>query len=430
VAAPLITVVIPTHNRVDALLRLLRALDRQEPVSGGFDVVVVADGCTDNTAARAQQGDWGFPLHVLEQQPSGPATARNCGAALAAGEILLFLDDDVEPEPVVLQEHAAFHAATPRALGIGYLPPVVDQRGLFGLTLRGWWESMFDGPRLAGHRYTWQNVLTGHLSVPRSLFAQLGGFDPALRCHEDYEFGYRAIEAGATVRFLADAVAWHHETTDLARAFTRKLEEGHADVQLATRHPELVGALPLARTPAGGRKQRVLVRLAWRSPRLGDALARLLVPGLAIYERWRLRFRWRALLEALLVYWYWRGVAQAIGSRARLDAVLAEPAGSAGPELTIDLSEGLPAAEQRLDARRPRTARLVYGDRLVGEIEPRPGAEPLRGVHLRPLLARTFAARYLRALALEHQMPEPLATAFLQFVPPAASAGQPEAFAA
>lgn len=429
-SAPLISVITPTHNRADALLRLLRALERQKPVGRGFEVIVVADGCTDGTVVRAQRGGWSFPLHVLEQPPSGPSAARNCGAALAAGDILLFLDDDVEPEPGVMQEHAALHRATPRALGVGYLPPAVERGGLFGLTLRGWWESMFDGPRTTGHRYTWQNVLTGHLSVSRAAFEELRGFDTALRCHEDYEFGYRAIEGGLTVTFLPRAVAWHHETTDLARAFARKFEEGRADVQLTARHPELGVVLPLGGPPPASRKQRVLVRLAWRGPRLGDALARSLMLWLPIYEYWRLRFRWRAVLEALLVYWYWRGVAQASGSRARLSALLAQASTPAAPELTVDLAEGLPAAEQRLDAHRPRSARFIYRDRLVGDIQARPGAERLRGVHLRPLLARTFANEYLCALALDRQVPEPLASALLRYLPSAEPAGRPEAFAA
>ena len=100
-----ITIVIPTHNRVAALMRLLRSLERQLPVPGGFEVIVVSDGSTDCTAAAVSEARWSFPIVLHEQAPSGPAVARNAGAARAVGEILLFLDDDVEPMPEVVRAH-------------------------------------------------------------------------------------------------------------------------------------------------------------------------------------------------------------------------------------------------------------------------------------------------------------------------------------
>jgi hypothetical protein len=424
-----LTVVIPTRNRPEAVLRLLRALDRQLDVPGDFDVVVVADGCTDGTVARVRGSRWRFPLHVLEQPAAGPAAARNCGAALATGDILLFLDDDVEPEPEALRAHAAFHAAVPHALAVGYLPPLVEQGGLLGQTLRGWWEAMFDGPRQPGHRYTWQNVLTGHLSISHEAFRALGGYDPTLRCHEDYEFGYRALEAGLTFRFLPEAVAWHHETTNLAKVFARKVAEGRADVQLTRRHPELVTELPLGWPPGGGRVRRLLLPLVWRGTRVGDRIAQGLARSLPLLERWRLRHRWRGLLESLVAYWYWRGVAEEIGSADRLAALLEQAPAPAAPECVLDLSAGLRAAEQRLDAMRPRAVSLVYGEETIGAIPSRPGAERLGGAHLRHLLARPpLVGAYLRAVARAGGMPEPLAAALLAAAP--ATSETSEAFAA
>jgi glycosyltransferase involved in cell wall biosynthesis len=150
--APRFSVVIPTHDRRDPLRRLLGALGRQDSVPGGFEVVVVADGCADGTVAALRDMNHGFPCAVLEQAASGPAAARNRGAAHATGDILLFLDDDVEPRPGVLRAHAEFHAEVADGIGIGYLEPAVSADGFFGVVLRGWWESMFEESRRPGHR--------------------------------------------------------------------------------------------------------------------------------------------------------------------------------------------------------------------------------------------------------------------------------------
>src|SRR4029434_3841220 len=95
--APRFSVVIPTHDRRDAVMRLLRALRRQDPVPGGFEVVVVADGCADGTVEAVGKVDTGVPCAVIQPLSSRPAAARNRGAAHATGDILLFLDDDLEP---------------------------------------------------------------------------------------------------------------------------------------------------------------------------------------------------------------------------------------------------------------------------------------------------------------------------------------------
>lgn len=400
-----VSIIVPTKDRPDAVSRLMRALERQDPIDGGFEVVAVADGCTDATVRRLRAGAWPFPFHLFEQPPSGAAAARNCGAALASGAILLFLDDDVEPEPGLLRAHVALHESGSNAIGVGYLPPVVEQRGFFGVSLRGWWESMYDGPRRPYHRYTYKDLLSGHFSISAACFKSLGGFDPTLRCHEDYELGYRAIQTGLRLRFVPEAVARHHDTTDLRKALRRKFEEGRADVQLAARHPDLVRSLPIVFPPLRGRLARVLLRCAWRQPGVGDLMASRILAMLGTYERWRLRFRWRARLEALMAYSYWRGVASVALTRDRLQAIVARAPEPVPPEIVIDLSAGFEQAEAQLDARRPRSARLVLGSHEIGDIPDLPGAERLRGVHLRRFVAREFARRYLRAAAAEGLLP-------------------------
>ena len=424
VSAPTVSVVIPTHNRADALSRLLRALARQTLPPSKFEVIVVADGCRDDSVVRLRAAEWPFRLTVLEQPSSGAAVARNRGAERAEGDVLLFLDDDVEPEPDLLRAHVAIHSENATLVALGTLRPVVVENGFFGIALRGWWEEMSEPVRELGHRYSCFDLLSGHVSIRRSNFNALGGFDSTLRCREDYEFGYRAIAAGLTFQLVTAASASHHETTDLSKAMCRKLDEGLADVQLSERHPALAHALPLARKPEGSSLAALLYWLAWHQRAIGDAIAWCVAKMLPLYELLRLRFRWRVRVEDLLTYWYWRGVATAIGRRDRL-TVLLEAKRPLHEPCVIDLECGLDVAEEQLERLRPASVRLVYGKHIVGDLPEAPGAESLRAIHLRRIIATRFANEYLRAAFLSSAVPGVLLNSALERALASVSPGQP-----
>ena len=410
-AAPAVSVVVPTKTRRDAVLRLLDALARGGKMAGRFEVVVVDDGSTDDTVAQVAGREWPFALRVIEQRGLGAAVARNAGARVATGEVLLFLDDDVEPIPDLVAAHAAFHASQRDVVGLGDLPPRIQGSTFFAIMLRSWWEETLRSVRRTRHRYSYRDLLSGHFSIPRTLFERVGGFDEALRCREDYELGYRLVSAGIALHFVPGAAAWHHDSTDLAKAFRRKLDEGEADVRLLQRHPAFASSLPLSVWNWRPRIQRVLGWFAWEAPRVGPAVAATLTALLPALEYLKFRWRWRWLLDSLLGYWYWRGVAGAIGSRAALARLIASAPAVGGPALTIDLASGLEDAETRIDETRPRSLRLVFGADEIGTVPEVPGAEPLRGIHLKALLAKRFRPEYLRALTASGAVPETLAAA-------------------
>lgn len=412
VARPNVSVVVPTRNRLPAVSRLLRALQSECHATSGFEVIVVDDGSTDGTVQGIRDSSWPFPLRIVEQDGSGAAVARNAGARVATGEVLLFLDDDVEPQRGLIDAHAGAHARAAGIVGLGDLPPLIPDRTFLGIMLRTWWEESRQTVRLAGHRYSYRDLLSGHFSIRRDDFERLGGFDEALRCREDYELGYRALESGLQFRFLEDAVAAHHDTTTAAKAFHRKLQEGCADVHLAARHPAMAEALPLAWSKAYGRKQRALMNLAWRRSTAGDVVVRMLASTLPVFEFVRLRWRWRSIFDGVLSYWYWRGVSLAVRTQEELESRLREAAAviTQSP-LVIDLAQGLEHAERQIETVRPRSIRLILGEAHVGTLPDYPGWEPLRGAHLRPLLGGLFRAQYLRALTEAGMVPRALAPA-------------------
>ena len=400
-----LSLIIPTHNRRAALAHTLAALTRQTLPPACFEVIIVVDGCTDDTAALLQSYAAPFSLRQTAQPGQGPAAARNAGAALAQGQRLLFLDDDIEADPDLLAAHLQAHEHNPAAVVIGYLPPVLaHQTGFFKTVLKYWWELMFDRLREPGHRFAYNDLLTGNFSLPAGLFAQLGGFNEALHCHEDYEFGLRLHRAGAPFVFCPQAKGDHHEITTLNRALHRKRQEGQADVQLGRLHPQLRPELPLTTLFHFSRPASRLMRvLAFFAPVLGDALAWLIQAGLRALEWGRLHGLWRWALDGLMVYWYWRGVSQELPTlKAVREFVAAVPAEPFNP-LPVDLARGLAAAEALLDAHGPAAIEISFGSQPVGVVRPKPGAERLRGRHLRRLLALNLAPGLLKAMAAAGQ---------------------------
>lgn len=104
-----LSVIIPAHNEEKYIGPTLEALEAQD--YGPFEVVIVANGCSDRTAEVARGRC--HRLIVLSQKSLG--VARNLGARMAKGEMLVFLDADtlLEPEALsnIAREFTRGHAA-------------------------------------------------------------------------------------------------------------------------------------------------------------------------------------------------------------------------------------------------------------------------------------------------------------------------------
>jgi glycosyltransferase involved in cell wall biosynthesis len=405
---PEVSLIIPTHNQCEALRRTLEALGRQTYPLGKLEVIVVADGCIDDTIKMLESYEAPYELRVIELWGNGAATARNEGAKAATGRFLIFLDDDIESMPSLIEAHINVHQRQPHAVVIGYLPPVYPEPlDFFHLEARTWWENKFSTMREPGHRFNYLDMLSGNFSVPVALFARLGGFDTNFPgCGgEDYEFGVRLIKSGARFVHAPEAMGYHHDKTGLDRSFVRARKEGQADVMIGRRHPELRPILLISKinspwTPLA----RILSKLAISSPARGDRLAEFFRYVLDSHERWRRQNRWRKLYGVLRAYWYWRGAMDELGNQDELKKFLNEaPANNAGADhqLDIDLRAGLELAERRLNKERPAKARLRYGHQHIGDVPMQLGAERLRGEHLRPILAKNFTWPLLVAMASE-----------------------------
>lgn len=184
----LVSVVIPAHNEEDYIAGTLEALHAQD--YGWHEIIVVANGCTDRTAEIAR-GKCNR-LIVLSQKNLG--VARNLGARMAKGEILMFLDADTILEPDALRKIVA--RFTP-SCAAGTLKGRPDNKSFS-------YRLIYALKNLV-HRCYLHPGSSGVILCWRKHFIQTGGFDEGLQVRENSELIRRLMRFGRYKYFRTPA---------------------------------------------------------------------------------------------------------------------------------------------------------------------------------------------------------------------------------
>lgn len=215
---PAVSVVVPTYDRHARAVACVEALARLDPPAGGFEVIVVDDGSPRPVAPALAPLQDRLDLTVARQGNAGPAAARNLGARLARGRLLVFTDDDCRPRRDWLRVFASAAAGQDRTLLGGR---TVDRAG--GRFARA-------SQLLLDHLYDWYGedrdgafFASNNLAAPRRAFLDLGGFDHGFAGAggEDRELADRWVAAGGALRLVPEAVVDHHHAMGL-REFWRQ----------------------------------------------------------------------------------------------------------------------------------------------------------------------------------------------------------------
>ena len=107
----LISVVIPTYNRLPILIKCLDALENQilNDEIYNFEVVIVDDGSTDGTVDWLRNNIEIYPhLRLFEQIHGGPALGRNLGVEKSKGDLIVFIDSDLVVDKYFLMNQDTF----------------------------------------------------------------------------------------------------------------------------------------------------------------------------------------------------------------------------------------------------------------------------------------------------------------------------------
>lgn len=305
-----ISVVVTTFNRSALLTLCLESLFSQRLQSAEFEIVVVDDCSTDGTndILRSVHAPCAFTI-IRQAVNSGQAASKNAGAQAARGNILLFLDDDMQSDSALLATHLKVHAATNKdRLVFG---PIRTRHGVsdeFASTALG--ESLdvkFDR-LLSRSELRWPDdaSVMPNSSLSRSLFLAHGGFDQIgfPRRREDEELGVRLWKANVPFVFEPHASAWHSWQKTSHQVHIDWREGGAALVRLYKKHPELIGTRPIFKRFLGfSSVERTVVLLMARYPSAASLLLRAMSASAKLLgERFRkasdeIQSKHRALLS-------------------------------------------------------------------------------------------------------------------------------------
>jgi len=202
-----VSVIIPARNAAGSIQECLRAVLAQENLAHELEVILVDDGSTDNTAELAES----LGVRMMRQANVGPAAARNAGARLARGEIVVFTDADCVPAADWLS-HLIQPFSAPDVVGAkgAYR---TRQNALVARFVQQEYESKY--ARLAKQRYI-DFIDTYSAAYRREVFLENGGFDAAFPVPsvEDQEFSFRLARKGYHMVFVPQATVYHqHDQT-------------------------------------------------------------------------------------------------------------------------------------------------------------------------------------------------------------------------
>jgi glycosyltransferase involved in cell wall biosynthesis len=224
ISSPSISIVVPVYNGGNAFRRCLSSLTRWLPKLDGqgdsqqddsqgdsrsaeaapIEIIVVSDGDSDGSWRLAEE----FGVRLIRcSESKGPAKARNIGAQAATGDILFFIDADVEilPETIArVQESFRSHPQLAALIG-----SYDDAPGAPNFLSQ--YKNLF-------HHYTHQTACLEASTfwgacgaIRRPIFQAVGGFDESYRrpCIEDIELGYRLKQADYTIHLRKDIQVKH-----------------------------------------------------------------------------------------------------------------------------------------------------------------------------------------------------------------------------
>jgi GT2 family glycosyltransferase len=322
-----ISVVIPTYNRKDILLRTLQSLGEQTYPKDKYEIIVVDDGSTEDirgamddiALASGRSTQQGLPpISYLRQDPSkkGPAAANNLGIKAAKGTYILLMNNDVIADRRLIEEHMrdhvnASHAKHQQSTGKNIIVQgrVINTSSMedLGKKHKGYTGGYSD--------FSFGYFTTWNCSLSREVLIKAGLFDEDFRhlCWEDVELGYRLRKMGIKQKNNPSAFGYHfrHEffVKDIDWVRNKSINMGGNAVMYYKKHPCL--------------EVKISTENFWLPMMLHSILAffvKLIGRNKIIGYMEKLERKGRHRLLGFLVgmagkYWFWAGVKEARKTR-------------------------------------------------------------------------------------------------------------------
>lgn len=234
---PWATVLIPAHNEAEVITRTLQAACRIDYPH--FEVVVVDDGSTDDTAKRVELFlDAGRVRLVRKLLNEGKALALNDALPLVNGEIILTLDADASPDPMILRRIVP-HFRSARVAAVTGNPRVRNFETFLARLQAIEFTSIVS--LLRRSQRIWGRVVTvsGVVAAFRkSAVLDVGGFSPNMPT-EDIELTWKLQKRFYDVRYEARAIVWMTVPTSFKGLFKQRLRWARGLMQVFHKHADV-----------------------------------------------------------------------------------------------------------------------------------------------------------------------------------------------
>ena len=198
-----LSIIIPFYNSADTLSRCLEALKTSTLVPD--EVIVVDDSSTDESSHITCQLN--ARLLRLTDGPKGPAAARNRGAEVACGDILVFVDADIVVHSQTFEKINEIMVVHPDLAAVfGSYDDHPVHRGMISLYKNLQHHYVHHHSRREASTF-W----AGCGAIRRTVFFELGGFDESYRrpSIEDIELGFRMTRAGYQILLCTEVRVTH-----------------------------------------------------------------------------------------------------------------------------------------------------------------------------------------------------------------------------
>lgn len=205
-----LTLVIPTHNRRDAVLHAVETALAQRP--GFAEVIVVCDHCSDASPEALLALDHPS-LRVIDRQQGscGASATRNTGAEAARTPWVMFLDDDDGLHPGAVEAVIGVLASTPDVDWFWGERCWVADRGE-PIKIERFDDCRIDPTQAAEpeHYSAAQAATSAGFGIRRSVLLEMGGFDESLHVSEDRDLVYRLLRQGHAGQRVGHCLVDHH----------------------------------------------------------------------------------------------------------------------------------------------------------------------------------------------------------------------------
>jgi len=205
---PELSVIIPTYKRKDSVALLLKALSAQEGVLP--EIIVVDQNPSEFLAGVLPEAP---NIRRLMMEKPNASEARNQGFRQAAGEYILFIDDDLLPEPDFCRKGMEIFDTYP---AIGCFSPLVYSEQGKELALQQAQAKVTSRLEANPAIFSMTDTISAALFCREPYFTLTGGFDPMLfdfaKTTEDQEFFLRMRRKGLQLYFVPFLEVFHDET--------------------------------------------------------------------------------------------------------------------------------------------------------------------------------------------------------------------------